>query len=320
MVGAALPQQTVGGIDADAEARAAQMMTRDVAQYGQQQTERHTIAGDADVPVERVEEPQRRVGGVVDAGVLALGKEVRDQAVAHVVAERAQDVPGLQMTAGRECEALERDHRVAAPVGEPVVPRDDRAHLVAGGVRACGVGDASRRRDHELVGGEHELGGHAGACSRRRGDDQAAPPLALGLASGRRRERGDDFPRLGRCDQRRLGVRRERGAEVARAHERAGVRVPAAALHAIDDLLDPARLDGERGLLAVEQQAQRRQHRGPVDFVAVVGGGHRVHALERGRYRRLVEPEVQRRTQHDAQRCGAVHEAPAHMDGVLSMQ
>ena len=40
-------------------------------------------------------------------------------------------VSGLQMPAGRECQPLEADHRVAPPVGEPVVAGDDRPHLVA---------------------------------------------------------------------------------------------------------------------------------------------------------------------------------------------
>ena len=50
------------------------------------------VAGRREVAVEGVEEPQRRVGRVVEALVLALGKQVGDQAVADVVGEGAQDV------------------------------------------------------------------------------------------------------------------------------------------------------------------------------------------------------------------------------------
>ena len=50
------------------------------------------VAGRAQVAVDRVEEPERGVGRVVEALVLAFREHVRDQAVAHVMGERAQDV------------------------------------------------------------------------------------------------------------------------------------------------------------------------------------------------------------------------------------
>ena len=85
------------------------------------------------------------------------------------------------MTAGRERQPLEADHRVAAPVGEPVVAGDHRPHLVAGGARARRVFARARRGDHELIGGEHQLGGATAARARvGRGDEPLAPALALG--------------------------------------------------------------------------------------------------------------------------------------------
>ena len=57
------------------------------------------IAGRADVALDGVEEPQRRVGGVIQALARAVGEHVRDQAVADVVRERAQDVAGLALPA-----------------------------------------------------------------------------------------------------------------------------------------------------------------------------------------------------------------------------
>ena len=58
------------------------------------------VAGGLEVAVDRVEEPERGVGRVVEALVLALGEHVGDQAVAHVVREGAQDVAGLARAAG----------------------------------------------------------------------------------------------------------------------------------------------------------------------------------------------------------------------------
>ena len=102
----ALAQQAVGGIDADAEARAAQVVLDDVQQLRQEQLEGGPVAGDLEVAVDGVEEPERRVGGVVEAFLLALGEHVGDEAVADVMGEGAQDPAGLGVAAGGEGQAL----------------------------------------------------------------------------------------------------------------------------------------------------------------------------------------------------------------------
>src|SRR5690606_41553604 len=130
-----LPEQPILAIDTVREARAAHVMLHDVAQYREQPLERIGVATRPDVPVERMEEPHRRVRGVVEPFRGVVREHVRDQAVTYVARERAQDVAGLATTAGRERQPLERDHRVAPPVREPVVTGDDRACLVACSVR-----------------------------------------------------------------------------------------------------------------------------------------------------------------------------------------
>ena len=91
----ALAEQPISGIDADAEARAAQVVVDDVAQDREQQLERRTVVGRDEVAVERVEEPERRVGRVIEAFLLAFGEHVRDQAVPNVAGEHPEDVAGL---------------------------------------------------------------------------------------------------------------------------------------------------------------------------------------------------------------------------------
>jgi hypothetical protein len=81
--------------------------------------------------MDRVEEPERRVGGVVQPLLGSLGEHVRNEAIAHVVAERAQDVSRFALTPCAERQPLEADHRVAAPVRKPVVARDHGPYLVA---------------------------------------------------------------------------------------------------------------------------------------------------------------------------------------------
>ena len=103
---------------------------------GQQLAHERSIAGVPLVAIDRVEEPERGVGRVIQAFPLAFGKEVRDEPVADVEGKGAEDRARLGMPAGEQRQPLEADHRVAAPVGEPVVAGDDRARLAAAGPRA----------------------------------------------------------------------------------------------------------------------------------------------------------------------------------------
>ena len=142
----------------DVEERTAEMVIDDVEQLREQQPQRFAIVGRFDVAPDGVEEPERCVGRVIQPFVVALGEHIRDQPVADVRGECAQDVAGLAEAAGAEGQAFEADHRVAAPVGESVVAGDDGARLVAGGADAGFVGGAGVRMDEELVGSEDEQG------------------------------------------------------------------------------------------------------------------------------------------------------------------
>ena len=154
----------------DAVPRAAHVKIDDALERRVQQRQRHPVVGQCEVPRHGVEEPERRVRRVIEAFLLPLGEHVRDQAVADVVRGRSQDVPSLDVAARRERQPFEADHRVAAPVGEPVVSGDDRAYFVSVRVGARGFIRASGRRDDELIGGEHELPANAfarvGRCLR----------------------------------------------------------------------------------------------------------------------------------------------------------
>ena len=110
------------------------MVFDDVDQDREQKFERGAIVFAFQITIERVEKPKRRVGGVIQALGLPIGKHVRDQTVAHVMRERAQDVARFEATAGDERQAFETDHRVASPIGEPMIAGDDGAHFVAGRV------------------------------------------------------------------------------------------------------------------------------------------------------------------------------------------
>src|SRR5271157_3055587 len=94
---------------------------------------------------------------MVKAIGLAFGEQVGNEPVADVVGESAKNVPGLGGTAGGQGQALEADHGVAAPVGEPVIAGDHGADLLADGMRAGGILDSTRGNDQELIGGQDKL-------------------------------------------------------------------------------------------------------------------------------------------------------------------
>ena len=76
--------------------------------------------------------------------------------------------PASSVAARRERQALETDHRVAAPIGEPMIAGDDGADFIARGMRARRFLRAAGGRDDELVGREDQLRADALARFRNR--------------------------------------------------------------------------------------------------------------------------------------------------------
>ena len=74
----------------------AQMMFDDFNSVGRSRPRVMLSLAYAQVAAERVEEPEGRVGGVVEPFLFAVGKHVWDQAVADVMREGAQNVAGFQ--------------------------------------------------------------------------------------------------------------------------------------------------------------------------------------------------------------------------------
>ena len=209
----ALTEQTISRIDADAEARPTQVMLDDVAQDREQKLERRTVVGREQVAVERMEEPEGRIGRVIEAVLLTFREHIRDQAVADVASKHPEDVAGLGRPTGRQRQPFETDHRVAAPVREPGVAGDDGVDLIAGSVGPREIFHTAGRADDELVGGQHQLAGEAGARAWRGGPEQTPTTLTLGAISLVRAERHDRLPRLGRGDECHLVVKLRRDSK-----------------------------------------------------------------------------------------------------------
>ena len=94
-------------VELDAEARALEMMPYDVLQDRQKEFQGPLVLAMLDIAVQRVKEPQRRIGGVVEALILSFREQVWDQPVAHVVSEGAQDPPCLDRSPGRQRQSFE---------------------------------------------------------------------------------------------------------------------------------------------------------------------------------------------------------------------
>ena len=270
------------------------------------------------VAIEGVEEPQRRVRGVVEALRLPFREQVRDQAVADVPGEGVEDAARLGVTAGEQRQPLEADHRVAPPVGEPGIAGDDGAGLVALGGRADLVGGADARRDDELIGGQHQLAARA----RERGErglqrrpglrDQALPPLVLELDRLPGVDLAQPRPLFGRRGEHRLGAGRDVELDRSEAPQRSRPVVAARALRPVSDVEQRVVVVPARRRVPLHEQPQRRQ--------SVVAGDHLGGHLDAGfaaelaalpdalhpeRLGRqvdapLVRPQRQRRRQHQA--------------------
>ena len=96
-----LGEEPVTWVDLDAEAGALEMMPYDVLQDRQEELQGRFVSAVLDIAVQRVKEPQRRIGGVVEALVLSFREQVRDQSVAHVVSKGAQDPACLDRSPAR---------------------------------------------------------------------------------------------------------------------------------------------------------------------------------------------------------------------------
>ena len=158
--------------------------SHDLDELRQKRVQQRTVARRRDIAIERVEEPQRGVGRVIQAVALALRKQVRQQAVANAARERAQDAFRFCGAARQQREPFEADHRVAAPIREPVITGDHRAFFVAASAHARRIGCAADRRDDELIRCQHELGRKTVPRAGIGGRDAGEPPVAFGRERG----------------------------------------------------------------------------------------------------------------------------------------
>lgn len=141
----------------DAEARAVAIRVDDLLERGVKRSQRPDVSGQRNVCTDGFDIPKLRVDGVVFGRFAGIREVVWQHSAIDIACECLQDLAGESRAPGRERESGQRNHRVAAPVAEPVIACDDRTR-----VRVVRKGPAH----DELIGGEDEL---PNPCRRRFG-------------------------------------------------------------------------------------------------------------------------------------------------------
>src|SRR5437016_14091739 len=81
---------------------------------------------------------------MIQALLFTLGEQVGNEPVMHIVRERTENIPGFVVAPRGEGEALQADHGIATPIGEPMIPGNHCTYLVTGSMRPHGVPDGCR--------------------------------------------------------------------------------------------------------------------------------------------------------------------------------
>ena len=214
-----------------------------------------------------------------------------------------------------QSQSLEADHRVAPPIGEPGIARDDRPAASAPPRHIFGAGHGI---DDELVRGQNQLAWRAAAGGRVRGAEQPVAPPALFPVGVAGRRGPDRLPRLGRRRQGDPAIRGQVGAEVSRALEHAHVVVAAARLDLVLDAPDGGGVPRERR--TGDGQTQRWHAGVAANLGGALAGRDLVPLCRRFVQRRIVPPERHQRTQAESNWSIARHEAVDDVDGVPAMR
>ena len=235
-----------------------------------------------------MEEPERRVGGVIEAGLLPFGEHVGDQPVLDVLRKRAQNPARFRDAAGCQREALQADHGVAAPVGKPVVTRDHGAKFLARGVGARGVLGAARGQNQKLIGRQRQFRAEA---SRTVGCALASsvsrrPCSASKAASGR--GSASNFPRFGGGDELQLLAGPKVEAKITGAPHGALRFVAARLLGTKENVVDDFPVGGKRHCGRTNHPQRRAVSSARANLIAFFRHRHRVLLCQRSTHMSVV--------------------------------
>src|SRR5262245_17899319 len=234
------------------------MVLDNVEQLGEYEPEHGLIPCYVEIAIQGMEEPQSGIGCMIQALLFPLREQVGNKTITHIVRERAENITGLVVASRGEGKALQADHGIAAPIGEPVVPSNHCTYLVTGGMRPHGVSEATSRSNHELVCGQEQF---CSKASARFGMDRIQQPLAPLVFSGQRLGwmHGTDYlPGLRRRHQCGRVVATEVNPEVAWTPEVACVLIASESLDTEQHIRNLSGLDRKRWALPIKHHTERR--------------------------------------------------------------
>src|SRR5205814_5583051 len=94
---------------------------------------------------------------MIEPFFFALGKHIRYEAVADVMCERAKNPSRFYLPACCEGQSFKTDHRIPAPIGEPVITSYHSTDFFTRSMRPSLFFRAPRGFDYELIRGKHKL-------------------------------------------------------------------------------------------------------------------------------------------------------------------
>ena len=147
--------KTVRFIHMNAVSRAIDVGSDDLSQNRVQLRHGFLVLGRFEVLPDGFEVPQGCINGVVFRLAATVREMVGQHSFVDVMGKRKKNFPGDFWTASGQSEARKRDHRVAPPIAEPVIAREDGFSLRL--FRQDALHD-------ELIGGKNELADPCGGA------------------------------------------------------------------------------------------------------------------------------------------------------------
>src|SRR5207249_1151374 len=211
-----------------------------------------------------------------------------------IVRGRTENIAGLVVAPRGEGKALQADHGIATPIGEPVVPSNHRAYLVTSGMRPHRVPDATGGSNHELVCSQEQLCPKAGACFSIGRVQQPLAPLAFSQQRLCWLQGTDHLPGLRRRHQSGRMVLTEINPEITWTPEVAGMLIAAESLDTEQYIRNLSGLDRKRRVLTIEHHTEQWELCPSRDFIAPILRREYEVGRQWRTHRRLVGSEMQR--------------------------
>ena len=133
-----------------------------------------------------------------------FGKKIGNQAVFHISRKCQQNRTCLIISPGAQSQPFEADHRVAAPIGKPMVARDHRAQYHARRLLPGQFLYSAGGRDDKLIGGQDQMRPRPSCAAAGLGQADLQADVAR-----RRRQQGHRGPvsPILRCWRLKTGIR-----------------------------------------------------------------------------------------------------------------